>query len=165
MVVLATQLCPTSPLLKNLSDVGIRLPVAVETDDLEWIVGPFKMCAFRQLAMEWTDQFEDPRDYPTANACCMLAHIFCALRSHRRDRPQPAGQRRVLPVNFDLALGILTRPAFCLSFNAGVSPRGFTPVPLPMSPGRTIEIIGGRTRTRTLDPLIKSHRKTVKYQD
>jgi hypothetical protein len=25
-------------------------------------------------------------------------------------------------------------------------------------------IIGARTMTRTLDPLIKSHRKTVKYQ-
>jgi hypothetical protein len=28
---------------------------------------------------------------------------------------------RVLPANFDLALGILTRPAFCCSFNAGPS--------------------------------------------
>jgi hypothetical protein len=30
--------------------------------------------------------------------------------------------------------------------------------------GQPVEIIGGRTRTRTLDPLIKSHRKTVKDQ-
>jgi hypothetical protein len=29
------------------------------------------------------------------------------------DQPEPAGQRRVLPVNFDVALSILTRPAFC----------------------------------------------------
>jgi len=37
------------------------------------------------------------------------------------DRPPPAGQRRALPGNFDLALGILTWPAFCRSFNAGPS--------------------------------------------
>jgi hypothetical protein len=40
-------------LLKSLSDVGIHLLVAVETYDLEWTVGPFKVCAFRRLAMEW----------------------------------------------------------------------------------------------------------------
>ena len=41
-------------MLESLSDVGIRLPMAVETDDLEWTIGPFKMChtAFNYENME-----------------------------------------------------------------------------------------------------------------